>query len=296
MGGRRLVWAALVTGLLAWGLYTPPAPRPLFPVREPESPADLGAAFDPARCGTVRGMVAWTGEVPAVQPIQLIHAQIAPDPRKVFPNPNAPRVAAGRLADAFVYLTAVDPQRSAAWTLPPATVEATRAALVVRQGDRAGRAAVVRRGDGVRLLAGESALHSVRARGVEFFTQMLPNPDRPVTRKFTEAGIVELSSGSGYYWLRGYLLVSDHPYAAVTGPDGGFHFPPVPDGAYEAVCWVANWQVERIENDPELVAPVRLYFRPAVEKRQKVVVVAGAVKDLGFSFSAADFDRPGHMP
>ena len=72
---------------------------------------------------------------------------------------------------------------------------------------------------------------------------MLPDPDRPLTRQLTESGIVELSSGSGYYWLRGYLLVSDHPYATVCGPNGAFRFGQVPDGEYELACWVPNWQI-----------------------------------------------------
>jgi hypothetical protein len=70
----------------------------------------------------------------------------------------------------------------------------------------------------------------------------------------------------------------------------------VPDGEYELMCWVANWQIERIENDPELVAPVRLYFRPAVQKRQKVVVTAGAVQTAEFTLSAAEFNRSGQVP
>jgi hypothetical protein len=296
MRGRWLVWAAVVTGLVVWGLYTPPAPRPLLPLYEPEPPADLGAAFDPARCVTIRGSVEWAGAVPTVPPIDLIHAQVSPESRKKYPNPNSPRVKNGRLADAIVYLTAVDPRRSSPWAHPPVTVEVTRPAIVVRQGDRTGRAGVVRRGGGVNLVAHEVALHSIRARGAEFFTQMLPHPDRPVTRQFDDAGIVELSSGSGYYWLRGYLLVSDHPYATVTGPDGAFQLPQVPDGQYDLVCWVPNWQIERLENDPEWVAPVRLYFRPGIEKRHKVVVTAGAVQDVRVTFSAADFGPPGQAP
>jgi hypothetical protein len=221
---------------------------------------------------------------------------------KRIPNPNAPRITDGRLAEAVVHLTDINPARSTPWpnTLPPASVEVTRTSLVVKQGGRSGRVGIVRRGQPVELVAGEEVdaatnmpiLHSIRGRGAAFFTQTLPAANRPVGRPMPDPGFVELSSGSWYYWLRGYLFVSDDPYAAVTDRDGAFAFAQVPDGVYEAVCWVPNWHIERREYDPEWPGdPVRLFFGPAVEKRQRVAVKAGEVAELQFSLSTADFDR-----
>jgi hypothetical protein len=139
----------------------------------------------------------------------------------------------------------------------------------------------------------EPALHSIRGRGASFFTQMLPVSDRPVSRVLSEPGIVELSSGSGYYWLRAYLLVSEHPYVAITGADGSFRFDQVPDGDYEVHCWKANWHIDRLERDPESLGPVRLYFRPPAEFRKRVVVKAGKTESIEFTLSGADFERSG---
>jgi hypothetical protein len=301
MGGRRLWYLAGFTGLLLWALYTPRPAHPLYPIREPAPPVALGTEFDKTHCGAVRGMVEWSGSVPAAEPIRLINVHIPPAETRTVPNPNAPRIHAGRLADAVVYLVGVDPRRSAPWQPDPVCVEAWRSELTVKQGDRRGRVAIARRGDTVDLVSRDpidpitrEPLHSIRGRGAAFFTQMLPVPDQPVRRTFSESGIIELSSGSSYYWLRAYLLVSDHPYATVTAPDGAFDFAKVPDGQYEAMCWVPNWHVDRFENDPELSlwgGPARMTFRPAVEKRQRVVVRAGQVAELRFSLSAADFER-----
>ena len=302
MRGRRLWVLAIVTGLLLWVLYTPRRPNPLFPVREPTPPAEPATAFDKTRSGTVRGTVEWSGPAPVVEPIKLINVRIPPAETPTVPNPNAPRVGNGHLAEAVVYLTGIDPRRSAPWKPDRVCVEVKRSALSVKQGERTGRNGIVRSGDSVDLvsreavdpLTGGPALHSIRGRGAAFFTQMLPVPNEPVKRVLTGDGVVELSSGSGYYWLRAYVLVSDHPYAAVTGPDGGFDFADVPDGEYEAVCWLPNWRVDRFENDPELSmwgGPVRMTFRPAVERRQKIVVKAGQVTELKFTVSAANFDR-----
>jgi hypothetical protein len=214
-----------------------------------------------------------------------------------MPNPNAPRVAAGGLADAVVWLRPVDLKRSKPWSIPPATVEVTRARMDVKQGGRAGSIGIVRRGEAVELVSREAidpttkrpALHSVRGRGAAFFTQMVPDPDRPVRRTLPEDGVVELSSGSAYFWLRAYLVVSDHPYVAVTGADGSFELDQVPDGEYELIAWKANWYVERLDHDPEAFGPARLEFRPPVEKRAGVRVVAGQPASASVTFAAEDF-------
>jgi hypothetical protein len=307
MRGRRLVFAAIATVLIVWLMRTAPPPRPLYPIHEPPPTTELGAAFDPARCGIVRGEVRWSGDVPAVAPIELVRVRNPPAGMKHVSNPNVPRVTGGRLADAVVRLIGIEAARSAPWPepVPTTSVEVTRTALVVKQGGQAGRVAVVRRGQEVELVALEdvdtatslATVHSVRGRGAAFFTQMLATANRPVSRPMPEAGVVELSSGAGYYWLRGYLFVSDDPYAAVTGGDGTFSLSQVPDGEYEAVCWVPNWHIERWEHDPEWSGdPVRLFFKPAVEKRQRLAVKAGQFSDLHFTFSAADFDRGAHPP
>jgi hypothetical protein len=301
MRGRRLWYLAIFTGLLLWALYTPRRPQSLYPIRDPAPSVPLGTAFDKAHCGAVRGTVEWSGAVPAAEPIQVINVHIPPAENRTVPNPNTPRINSGRLSDALVYLVGVDPPRSAAWGPDPVCIQARKSGLTVQQGRRPGRVAIVRRGDPVRLVSCDPVdpvtrgpLHSIRGRGAAFFTQMLPVPDRRVSRTLAEPGIVELSSGSGYYWLRGYVYVSDHPYAAVSRPDGTIDFVDVPDGEYEAVCWVPNWHVDRFENDPELSlwgGPARMTFRPAVEKRQRVVVRAGQVAELKFRLSASDFER-----
>jgi hypothetical protein len=289
MQGRRLVYAAVATALILWLMRTCAPPRPLSLDREADAPVKLAGDYDPARCGAVLARVHWSGPVPPIPPIELIQVTNPPAGNSSVPNPNAPHVRDGRLGDVIVYLTGIDARRSRPWDLSPVSVEAKTTGFVVRQGEHAGRLGVVRRGGEVELMAREAAHHSIRARGAAFFTQMLEDTTRPVNRTFPETGIVELSSGSGYYWLGGYLLVTDHPYAGVAGADGVVHLSEVPDGEYEAVCWAANWHVERLENDPEWVGPVRLTFRAAVERRQRVMVKAAEVADVAFTLSAVDF-------
>ena len=57
------------------------------------------------------------------------------------------------------------------------------------------------------------------------------------------AGILELSSGSALYWLRGHLWIGAHPYALVTNAAGEFELAQVPAGTYELVCWAPSWHI-----------------------------------------------------
>ncbi len=148
---------------------------------------------------------------------------------------------------------------------------------------------IVRRGQTVELVSREPAVHGIRGRGAGFFTQMLLTPDKPVNHRLTDAGIVELSSGSWYFWMRGYLVVSDHPYVGITNSKGEVRFDKVPEGNYELVCWKPNWHIARIERDPEWIFQTGIVFDPPVDIRQPAKIIAGKESHFRFTLSAAEF-------
>jgi hypothetical protein len=256
-------------------------PQPRLPA--PPPPA-LASRFDPAETGTVRGRVTWAGELPRVGPLVVW----GPSPTPQLPpgrheraNPNAPDVDAGSRAvrRAVVFLRGVDPARSRPWDHPPALVEQRGFRLEVRQGDRVGRAGWARRGDAVEMVSRQASFHALRAGGAAFFTLAFPDPDRPRRRALAEAGLVELSSGAGYYWMRAYLFVRDDPYVTLTDGQGRFELPQVPAGEYELVGWLPNWRVAGRVRDPESGRVVRVAFAPPLERTASVAVRAGAVRD-----------------
>ena len=289
-GWRLVVWLGLGFMLL-WAMRTPLPPQPRNDLVEsrPEE-TTLGKSFDATQCGTVECIVEWQGEVPTVPELHLNRPKTnAPDGKKPA-NPNAPQVSAnGGLADAAIRLRGVDLAKSRPWRHEPTTIEIADNDLRVRPAFGSGRFGIVRRGSTVRLVSREPLEHSVRGRGASFFNQMLFAMDQPVDRQLSNEGIVELDSGTWFYWHHAYLIVSDHPYVGVSGRDGKLQLDQVPAGEYEIACWKANWHIAEIERDREWLSQSGVVFEPAVEKRQTVRVVAGQKTQVKFRFQTADF-------
>lgn len=246
---------------------------------EPAGPVDSGIA--PAlpagvqSLGSIVGRVSWAGSREPVGPIVIsrLHGDASTVERIRRPNPHAPRVASdGGLADALVVVRGSGPVGNQDWNLPPVAVEFSADRLLVRQGDRAGRIGIVRRGDAVTFINREARFQSARARGDSFFSLALPGKDVTRTWVMDRTGLVEISSGVGDSHLRGYLWVSDQPVAAVTDEQGRFAIPGIPTGRHVVWAWHPNSEITRIERDPESLVPVRVFFGPAWEARGEVGV------------------------
>ena len=124
-----------------------------------------------------------------------------------------------------------------------ALIPRVQAALVggtlnVGSGDRVVNQLVVARGD--------DALARVRLTG---FGQVVP-----VESALARPGLVTITSDV-HPWTRGYLLVFDHPYFAVTGLRGGYTMENVPPGTYRLVAW--HERFGRVERTVEVVVGER---------------------------------------
>ncbi len=258
----------------------------------PPSPA-IGVRFDPATAGTVRGQVLWQGDVPKVPSTTAAIPDWAGGYRwDEMPNPFAPSVDAKTrgLAHAVVSLQGIDPKAGRPWDLPPVRVEMVKHRIFVKQfDDPEGRTGFVRHGDEVEMVSLEPAYHMLRARGAANFTLPFPDPNKPLRRRFDVPGVVELTSGAGYYWAAADLFVCDHPYYAVTDREGRFSLPRVPPGKYELVCRVRNWHVAGQDRDPETGLIFRHRYAPPVEKRVAVTVAPTQAVEQSVTATGADF-------
>lgn len=251
-----------------------PVPNP--PGESEPGPPAAGLAFDPAMTGRVAGRVAWGGVIPETP--GFLYGLPRPGGLgfefRTAENPNRPRVhpKTKAVAGAVVFLRGIDPAAARPWDLPPVRVEVGNGRITVVQGDRRDRAGFVRRGDAFTAVSTEPAYHLLRGRGDAFFGLALPEPNSPATRTLTAPGRVELSSGTGQYWMRADLFVADHPYFAVTDADGRFAFEQVPAGKAEVVVWLPGWGAAKQERDPDSTSVARMAYSPPLERAEPVVV------------------------
>jgi hypothetical protein len=284
-----MIHAAIL--VIPWALGCGDA-RPQTPAAAPDgAPA---SAFDPTTSGTIRGRVSWEGPVPEV-PAFKIHSNLFPGKDGlvglVRERPNLPQVdSVGKgVAQAVLFLRGVDPNKSRPWDHPPVSIEIRDMRLRVLQGGSSLQTGFVQRGGQLNMISHDRSYHSLHADGADYFTFTLADPDLPRERRLERAGLIEFSSASGCYWMRGYLFVSDHAYYTHSGTDGRFQLDHVPAGTYQLSCWLPNWNVVRQERDPESCLVNRLFLAKPLEQQQTVTVEAGAARTIDFTVSAAAF-------
>lgn len=203
-------------------------------------------------------------------------------------NPNAPLVHAGNkgVHQAVVFLRGADPATARPWHHAPVLVEQRDFRLHVKQGDRLVRTGIVRCGSDLAMLSGDPLFHSVHAQGAAFFSYPFVERERKTTHRLNRPGLIELSSGAGFYWMRAYLFVADHPYYACTDQDGHFRLDQVPAGRYQLVCWHPNWRIARHERDPEASVVSRVFFAPPLEEEKDLLVRRGESTRVAFTMRA----------
>ncbi len=98
-------------------------------------------------------------------------------------------------------------------------------------GIRAGQELEVKNSDGV-----SHNIHPMPANNREWNQQQSPGtPD--LEHKFPRMDVMIPVKCNVHSWMRAYIGVVDHPYFAVTGADGAFHWNNVPPGDYTLAVW-----------------------------------------------------------
>ncbi|MFM7149141.1 MAG: hypothetical protein ACKO23_04795 [Gemmataceae bacterium] len=244
----------------------PPSPAP--PTIVSSTPA-IGSA-------TIHGSVDWTGPVPRIVPFRSIPDPFTdqkPPPVQDWPNPNQPRISKdGRLLSAIVWLEGAHLEAGKPWQSPPVQVELSDDRMTIVQDGVRGNLGLVKTGSSVEFVSRQKRYHHVDLRGADFFSLALPDPDRPFSRRFQRSGVVELLSAAGQFWMRSYLVVSDHPFVARLDARGCFRFTEVPEGTYDLVCWHPNWKVKGHERNQESFRIQQVRFEDPIRVRKSVTV------------------------
>jgi hypothetical protein len=261
----------------------------------PASDAREDAAPPPPRpvalAGTLTGRITWSGELPRVPPYRSLFNPLSDPcdaPQRLWPNPHAPDIDPDSrgVRNAVVFLRGIRPEAAPAWNHPPVQVEVRDHQLHVVQGKAARRTGFVHSGDRIEIVSRQAAFASLQARGACFFGLPLPDRDRVHKRRLNHTGVVELLSGAGHFWMRGWLFVLDHPLVAHPDEQGRFTLNGVPPGEYDLVCWLPDWREASREWDGDTARLWRLTFRPAREQVRQVRVQANEVCETSFVWTA----------
>jgi plastocyanin len=102
-------------------------------------------------------------------------------------------------------------------------------------------------GQDVDIKNSDGTLHNVHTyKGTEsLFNQAQPKGSDPLTKQWDD-GIIKFTCDV-HPWMRGFVVVTDHPFFAVTGADGTFTIPKVPAGKYTVEAWHAHYGMKKAE-------------------------------------------------
>jgi hypothetical protein len=283
MHGRSLL-TLLIVAILS-GCQAQAAP-------EPPAPTEAAPTFDRARTGTLSGRVQWEGDVPALPACRFFATPTLPGGTYVSPYLPCVDAASAGVREAIIYLRGVEPRQARAWHHGPVRVEHSQRELSIHQDEGDFQTGFVRRGSEIAVLSRDREYHCLRGRGADFFAIPLPDADAVSRRRLDRAGVVELTSASGFYWMHGYLFVAEHPYYARSDERGSFVLEQVPTGTYEVVCWLPSWVVASRERDPESGLVSRLMLAAPGEQRQTVHIAAGEGSHVSFTWSRQRIEGP----
>jgi plastocyanin len=181
----------------------------------------------------IQGVVRFTGTAPEMKmPSKRKDAEFCK--REDVPA-NAVRVKNGKLADVLV--------RLAPGSIPGAFSPPKQHALVEQRGCMfVPRIQGVVAGQEIDIVNRDGTLHNVHTfKGAEtWFNQAQPKGSPEISKELDQAMIVKLTCDV-HPWMRGFVVVSDHPFFAVSGEDGRFAIDHLPAGRYTLEAWHSRY-------------------------------------------------------
>lgn len=263
---------------------SPTAPRVAATTPAASAPTDAPAATptsEPAAAtpaestGTeyaaFRGRVTVAGSVPTPPPLKAAGDPAIQDRicvANAIPDDAIVVGSEGGLADVFVYA-----KRLPSGVQPPPPP--TEPAVLDQQGCRfVPQALVFRVGQPLVMKNSDPVSHNVRTSGLTMPINQTVGPNNQdgieIAYKRAERSPVQTKCDI-HAWMLSWHLPVDHPYAAVTGPDGSFEIADLPAGDWQFVIWHGR--------------------AGYVDKAYKLKAVTGQVSQQDFSVPAAKLSQ-----
>lgn len=119
-------------------------------------------------------------------------------------------------------------------------------------------------GQKLEVVNGDPLIHRTHAKldGMKtVFDVALQVQNQKIPRRIEAPGILELECDAGHAWESAWVLAFDHPWFAVTGPDGAFRIEGVPAGRHTVRAWHEELGTQDLQVTVPAGGAVRLEFR-----------------------------------
>ena len=198
---------------------------------KPES-APSAPAVDPSKAGKVAGKITLEGAAPAAEPIQM-----AADPNcaRMHTSPVTTEFVVvgegGGLANGFVYV-----KSGLQGEFPPPT----EPVVLDQQGcTYVPHVIGIQVDQPLEIVNSDETLHNIHAmpKNNKEFNIGQPVKGLKTQRTFDAVEVMVPFKCDVHKWMNSYAGVLDHPFFAVSGPDGSFTIDGVPPGSYTVEVW-----------------------------------------------------------
>ena len=193
-----------------------------------------------ANAGDIKGKVKYDGKPPKKRPLRMDADPVCGSSHsgKVF-SESFKVNSKGELAECIVYLRDVKYSGG----VPKTSVELDQKGCIYTPhvfGIQAGQELLIKNSD-----ATLHNIHSIPKKNKEFNFAM-PKVVKQKKSKFDKAEDPFYIKCDVHPWMKTWVLVSDHPYYAVTDENGNYEIKGVPAGTYEVVCWQEKFKKKAI--------------------------------------------------
>ncbi len=210
----------------------PPAPAATSASAAPKKPGVMGTA-------TIKGVVRFTGKAPEMKVPKARKGDEHCASKEIVHD--AVLVADGGLEGAFVRIAEGSVEGEYPAPASPVVVEQLDCVYSPRiQGAIAGQTIEVKNADQV--------LHNVHTYkgGETWFNSSHPKGSAPIQKPLEDPGIIRFGCDV-HPWMRAFVIVSSHPFFAVSQKGGAFTIEKVPAGKYAVEAWHPIYGLKKAE-------------------------------------------------
>lgn len=233
-----VLWIVLTAGCST----TPPPPKQ----EEKAASGPVYFTVDPATAASIAGKITFKGARPRMQKLRIDEDAGCMQINKagLFEETVLVGGKDGALANVFVYVKKGLEGKQFAPPLPEQSVTIDQKSCRF-----APHVLGVRVNQMIRVTNSDPVTHNIHPQPKENreWNQSQPEGSPALERRFVRPEMFVRIKCNVHSWMRAYVSVMEHPYFAVTGPDGSFEIPNLPPGDYTIEAWQEKLGTQEVQ-------------------------------------------------